>query len=367
MENQDYLPLELLLKIKSAQKDRFPFLHINYFDKYNDLVSILKKDIYPNIPLGLTAKSKPTNGIAGIYTSHDAAHFDDVVRFAGELLQIDTESEETLRKFNKLTNYEIFLLLASIRIHDIGNIDGREDHEKNCFSILRELPLSDTDWSDNAEKKDIANIAQAHGGELPDERGKDVISVLPNQRKGTGKYGGFRPQLLASILRFADEICELSNRAAFYFYKNNSLPKHNEIFHAYAKSIASVNISEKPLGINIEYQIECEAYIKKWGCTPKNGITEKYLLEEIIYRLSKMDLERKYCNIYSREVYAVNDISAAINIIDKQHENIQSISVKLTDKGYPVSEEENLKKNINIEKYLSKDFFDLLSSRMEGQ
>jgi len=149
----DLLPLEKLLERNARDHSLFPRLKVNYFELYKGLVSHLKTSIYKDIDSGLAANSK----IPGFYTAHNAEHFDEVVHHAGMLLGVETGEE-----YINLTAYETYILLVAIRVHDVGNIYGREGHEKKCFTILKNMgPIS---GDDDAEKKIIAKIAQAHGG-----------------------------------------------------------------------------------------------------------------------------------------------------------------------------------------------------------
>lgn len=354
MTTRHYLPLEILLKEKAKEKDKFPDMQIDYFEKYNDLLRGLEQNVYDTINTTLAANSKSKDG-AAIYTAHGKDHFDEVVRFAGDLLGINKPNFKQNENINALKPYEIFLLLAAIRVHDTGNMFGREQHEKKCFHILKNIiPLSTTLWSD-PEKKIIANIAQAHGGKR-NNGDKDVISQLESKRQGTGNDGDFRPQLLASIVRFADEICELRSRASIILLEHDALPRHCQIYHVYAKSIANVKIENDPLCVSIEYQITQNDATKKWGCEKReNDKNEVYLIEEIINRLSKMDQERKYCNIFSRALYSVDSIKAKITITDDQQDIIEEIPVPiLNDISYPESSYTKLKKD--MERYCSEDF-----------
>ena len=198
----EYLPLEKAFFKSASDKSKFPRLTVDYAELYRGLLGHLRANIYKDIDAALAANS----AIPGFYTAHNSEHFDEVVRYAGDLLGVETGDEKV-----GLKPYELYMLLVAIRIHDAGNIHGREEHEKKCFSVLRNCGAASGD--DDSEKKVIANIAQAHGGKT--NRGdKDTIGDLEAVIHSANSW--IRARLIASIVRFADEICEIRSRAANY-------------------------------------------------------------------------------------------------------------------------------------------------------
>ncbi len=107
------LPLEKKLEsFATSMQHKFADQHVNYFRRYTTLLDNLRRHIYPHINAGLSSLSKSP----GLYTDHGERHFDEVVRYAGLIL----EGVEDLEPF------ELYVLLCAIRIHDAGNVDGRE-------------------------------------------------------------------------------------------------------------------------------------------------------------------------------------------------------------------------------------------------
>ena len=197
-QHQSLLPLEdLFHKRAIGRPAELPNLSNNYFAQYQQMVNVLRADFYPNIGTGLAANS----AAPGFYTAHDGQHFDEVVLHAGILVKAETllSAELTNPGPTELNAYELYLLLAAIRIHDVGNMYGRDEHEKKCFQILQQLGAAA--GLDTAEKKIIARIAQAHGGKTS-SGSKDTIGEL-----GISTSSGnvvYRPRLLAGIVRIAD-------------------------------------------------------------------------------------------------------------------------------------------------------------------
>lgn len=316
------LPLEKLLASNCSDKSKFPSITVDYWAQYIGLLNYLKTTIYPSIDVGLAINSKDV----GFYTAHSQEHFDEVIRYAGQLLKVESSDASS-----KLEPYEIYVLLIAIRIHDAGNIYGRDGHERQCFKVLKDcgniIGLEDT------EKRFIASIAEAHGG-VVGNGDKDTISKLPESTPH--KTNRVRSRLIASIVRFADEICENSGRAANHLLVEGKLPSHSEIFHRYAAAIKANSISGQRL--EIQYEISIEDAMRTWEYTKNGSLTNAYLIDVIYDRLEKMDRERRYCNRFSKEVYTIDEIRATIVIVkvtSYSYDSVQTIGVELLDAGYP--------------------------------
>lgn len=323
------LPLEKILQEQAtSQKDSFPRMPGDYYTQYRELVNQLRLHFYPKIDAGLASNSPDHS----FYTAHNAEHFDEVVRYAGELV-LKSNTPESL----KLKPYEIYALLVAIRVHDAGNIYGRQDHEKKCFHVLRSCNAG---GNDNIEKKKIADIAQAHGGKSA-IGSKDTIGAL-DEKNAVGTTS-IRPRLLAALVRFADEICENSGRATDL----SIIPEKSKIYHAYAGSITSNTFDGKWVSLEfvIPHNLAKETlnsyeYKKVIDIDGVESIEEivisVYLLDNILDRLEKMDRERKYCNRFMKDVVYVEGIRAKIEIIDEHFDVIKSlIPIELTEQGYP--------------------------------
>ena len=109
--------------------------------------------------------------------------------------------------------------------------------------------------------------------------------------------------------------------------------------------------------ILVEFQLEVNDVIRKWGkAILKTGdevsLEEDYLIDEILDRLDKMNRERKYCNIYSRGVYAVESIRATIRVVDDELDTLEEIPVpELMDAGYPDEDNGKLRDKDGLRAY----------------
>jgi HD superfamily phosphodiesterase len=329
--SENWSPLEEHLKtLAETRKNSFPNPQDNYWDRYTALLGNLKMSVYPHINAGLACLSKSP----GIYTDHGPAHFDEVVRYAGFLIEAENESE------NNLNPYELYLLLCAIRLHDSGNIDGREEHDKRVYSILKRYGGRIS--QDNAEAQLISSIAQAHGG-YTFAGSKDTIREL--QESTIVGPAPCRPRLVAALVRFADEICEHTSRAAHHHIETGTLPKENRLFQFYAKSIVGAKPDRKNSTFKLNLLIDTAYLVEKYT-TPKNAEgkqEEKYLIDDILDRVDKLNHERVYCNRFLSPQLRIEAIEVEIKITKQQmmpggFEIPQQCDLKrltIRDDGYP--------------------------------
>jgi hypothetical protein len=347
-------PLEKVFeRVASTHRSSFPNTTIDYSLLYKGLVQHLRSNIYKDVDAGLAANTAEH----GLYTAHNSEHFDEVILYAGELLGVKDGSEE----INNISPYELYVLLVAIRVHDAGNIHGREEHEKKCFTVLRNCGAASGE--DDAEKKIIGNIAQAHGGRTS-SGDKDTIGAL-EQSYGISRHP-IRPRLIAAIVRLADEICESRRRASNYLIQHGKIPKHSELFHRYAASITESSITLADRRISLRYTVKLSDAIRAWCFAVSGDKTESFLIDEIFERLEKMDRERKYCNRFSKEIYTIDEIRASIDVVNDDYDVVHQISVPgLFDFGYPESNGNHLK--LKLAKYCGPDFWKSCGKTEEGK
>lgn len=346
-QHKPLLPLEELFHKRALGRPaELPNLNNDYIAQYQQMVNVLRNEYYPNIGTGLAANSTAP----GFYTAHDGQHFDEVVLHAGILVKAEGSlpGPVTIPGPAELNAYELYLLLAAIRIHDVGNMYGRDEHEKKCFPILQRLGAAA--GPNNTEKKIIARIAQAHGGKTSNGL-KDTIGELEiSTRSGIVVY---RPRLLAGIVRIADEICENSRRAANVLLNERKLPPQSEIYHRYAASIVGNSWSPTDRALHLKFEARLCDIERPWGCEERRintntVVTEVYLMDEILSRLEKMDRERRYCNMYTREMFTIDAIKVTMDIVsDEDHDCIESVKIpELSDRGYPEDQETGLREQL---------------------
>lgn len=302
--------------------DEFPFDHKknSYWERYNQLATKLNKDWHPNVAAG----SQAADG--GMLTDHGPDHIQTVIDRARSLL--DDEKND-----NALSGYEIYLLLCAIHFHDLGNIKGRVKHEKIISEMMEQVKGF---LGDSVEKKYIREIAEVHGGKVGTD--KDTISYLSQTVPVNGQ--NVRLQMLAAILRFADELADDRYRASSILQELKMIPDSSVIYHKYAECLNSVMVRPQEKEVSLHFHINIKEFIdtfpkKRAGSDEFDKI---YLLDEIFSRILKAYDECLYCNRFTTPFVDIRRISVEIKCL-KDDEPVGSklpeIKFMLQEKGYP--------------------------------
>lgn len=344
MTNQYLSPLEYLLQSICGDAANFP-TNANYYQRYCQIVDQLKDEVYKRVNEGLAALSEES----GLYTDHSEDHFDKVVLHAGLLLGLDRRADvdsicqKVMSNQWILTPYEIYILLLSIRLHDVGNIYGREHHEQEINKVIQNFSLVFL-HKDKIESTMIASIAGAHGGTTRDGD-KDTIGRLQDSNSSNAHIHGIDCKKIAAITRFADEVCE--NRQRVASSSAMDIPIHNLVFHKYAEAIAVNSVKDRMLHLSFQFHLgdlsaKYQVYEKKGK---KKKLVDVYLPVILLERLRKTELERRYCNRFIPDLAQIRGISVHINIIEDEkdeesfkHEVLDQITFTLKEEGYPSKE-----------------------------
>jgi hypothetical protein len=295
----------------SNSRQEFPSDLKDCIEKFGFIEKTLNDNYHPFVNLGVVV----TKG--GILTDHGPEHIQMVMRRA---LQIIGEEYA-----EKLTGYEIFLLLVAIHFHDLGNIYGREEHEKEIDRVMDKmgtiLPLNIID------KNFVRDIAMAHGGYVEDlKTDRDTIRILKQCEPRDSMP--VRLSLLAAILRFADELADDFTRT---FDDKIDIPPENKLYHAYSSVLEVKEI--KGYTVSLHYRIPYEYTQTKME---KEG-SKIYLYDYIINRLEKCLRELEYCRKYSEGFIRITTLNVVISVISKNNRNkanpIDAFRLRLL--GYP--------------------------------
>ncbi|MBL9185763.1 MAG: hypothetical protein JNN17_26685 [Verrucomicrobiaceae bacterium] len=270
----------------------------------------------------------------GFLTDHGPEHIAMVMRRAKELS--DTSSDD--KPFETpLKPYEVFILLLSCHCHDVGNVYGREGHEARIMDVIMKIPqygeLKPSEW------RLIAQIATVHGGTIDDDKDTIGKAIASGQVDLCGKT--IRPQLLAAILRLADELSDDSSRASNYGFKLGTIPRESEIYHRFAKCLETVRINTKDKCIELGFVLYPDDLNKPFGylkATVKSKVKEKYLIDEIYKRTKKTFCELMYCMKFMRmwpNHYDRVKVDLKAFVSHQSFAPFYALSFTLTDKGYP--------------------------------
>ena len=314
--NNKYLD-EWLKEYKNEYNDFRDFpLNYDYPTQYKNFSNKLEKWIHPFVVQGAMLSGD------GVLSDHGPEHIKTVIKRATQLVV-------NMKEEDRLSPYEVYILLMAIQIHDVGNIIKRRGHEEANVEIINKL-IDPLIQYDKIEWVAIFDIASAHGGEV-----KDKISKLPEN----DPIHNFpiRYQLLAAILKFADELAEDFSRAARYLSQHIQFPEFSKLYHEYAASLHSVLVKTDSRIVSMHFNLSEESLHKtfKKQISLSNGdkeIQEQHLINEIFLRTLKTHYERLYCMRFLRPFINIDRVRVSIKV------TCNDITKKFPEQGYDLIE-----------------------------
>ena len=301
--------------LKTVPDEYFPhYKKIDLYTQYKKLKDYLLENVHKEVTIGANLKDPDM-----LLNDHGPDHIETVISRASYLVD-DCSCN--------LTPYEVYFLLCCIELHDVGNIFGRYNHEQNADSIMTEA--RGICGKDTVEAITIKKIAESHGGKLANGN-KDKITYLEETTETF--YGTIRPRLIASILRFADELADDKTRSYKKLLIQGKLPKKSEVFHAYAMCLESVKIDHKESSIKLNFQIPDNFLKKTFGKLDE----EIFLIDEIYERLLKMHIENTYCMRFTKNQFNIEKIRADINFYNAKElkYTFPRMTFNIEENGYP--------------------------------
>jgi hypothetical protein len=257
---------------------------------------------------------------------HGIGHVNKVIDKIDEILSF-------FKDIDKLTSFETFILLCAVQLHDIGNIFGRDEHEKNAHQIFMDVgkPIIQESFL----KRLISKIVQVHGGRINGD--KDTIAKSKLQTKTILLGQEVRECLIAALLRFGDELADDSSRADIQGLESNSIPDESKIYHEYSKSLHTVKIDRNDINntlyLQLGYFLDFNTMINKYLKYGKKIC----LIDEIFYRTRKVEQERRYCMRFFSQYLHLHEIKVRIEIAAKYDiMDSEIIEYTLKETGYPL-------------------------------
>ncbi len=228
-----------------------------------------RKKVYP---LAEEIKAKEPN-----LSNHGPGHIDNVL-----------ENLDSLLGDAEISAANLYILCLSMLFHDLGNLHGRERHNKKIDEIYASVKGNN---AYKPEQKAVYLIVGAHTGNAGDGS-KDSLKDVPDHLPLFSKE--IFPQKNAAILRFADELAEGPQRTSLYLQEQGIYAENSEIYHHYA-NIVSIEINRKLERISAHYHIPL---IFNDSIKIKTGEEFVEFRDFIFSRFNKLDQERKYCKHY---------------------------------------------------------------------
>ena len=303
-----WIECKLEMCLKEKLKDAFPNNQAKIDSIYSDYISIRSKaiEISRNIQ-----KEEPT------LTDHSPIHIANVMDNAYRLVE---------ENINSLNYAELYFLCVIIMLHDVGNIEGRSNHQNKVTEIYNEIRAKKACY--NTERKHVLNAISAHSGEIK-QGDKDTLRYLSESVNLLDN--NLRLRDLASILRFADELAEGPQRTCDYLIKHGKyvIEKDGEedgsalIYQVYA-NIVEVFIDKDRISISYDIDVKLKEI-------QDTGIDN--LLMFVYKRIIKLDEERRYCKYYTHLLDSFKHTYIVFNInCDGTPIDIGIPDIKLEDK-----------------------------------
>jgi len=283
----------------------------DYIARFQAIESFLNENIHSTV----TPMASLHDG--NYLTGHGIPHIRTVMTRVSDLLDSST---------NSLSCYELYLLLAAIHVHDVGNLQGRKDHQSKAADVVNKYDV--LFGTDDVEKRLIFRIADAHTGRRGKD--KDKISKLLETDHVLGKT--VHPRFLAALLRFADELADDRSRTSKTELDSGIIPKDSEIYHRYAYALHSVVVSGNTVRMSFDMTSEDagKTFLRADG-------QEVFLLDEIYDRMIKMHCERIYCMRFLRPTVSIDRIDVSITVYGPRYidDPLATINFRMEEAGYP--------------------------------
>lgn len=226
------------------------------------------------------------------YTDHGERHIKSVIETASRLM---TKQQEGKRKeYSELSSLEIFLTLAAILWHDVGNVVRRSGHAEQIPELAEQIK---TVFPSVAIRRVVEEIARAHSG-------KDGLKIPRTDEACSLSHNTIQvyPRSLAAIVRFADEVSENQTRISVPLLPK--VPNKSKIYWEYANCITASLPDLARERVVVAFDIPSDKVPLRFLCEefPDRAANDGTisLIEYIVCRLEKMNNERVYCLPYMR-------------------------------------------------------------------
>lgn len=280
--------------MKLSDFRNLPYEH-DFPTYYKSTSNELNKWVHPHVNSGAMLNDN------GYLTDHGPDHIKMLIKRISSFVSVDPTQPEYLNPF------EVLVLLLAAHVHDVGNIFGRIGHHLNAQVVINQIGAG-LAGQYRVIWEYVYQIASSHKG-----------SVIQNLNLEENFLScSLRPQLLAAILKFADELSEDASRADRYSAFTGLIAAGKpeaEIYHQYALSLISLDPDLKSRVIKYSFQLDEDLALKTF---PKrideHTVEDVYLVDEIYLRTLKAHYERLYCMRFMRPYMNFDLIKVSIRI-----------------------------------------------------
>lgn len=242
-------------------------------------------------------------------TDHSSDHIYNVLNNVYYLIKNNIE------EFNYI---ELYFLCIIVFLHDVGNIEGRDGHNKKLANIYNKIRRNDSNF--NQERNLVLQAVAAHCG-VSQCGSRDTLSKLSEDRNLFNKK--LRLRQLAAILRFADELAEGPQRTCDYMLEQGIIKNQYSLLHHVYSQVTTIFIDVNRIAVTYNIDVANENVYK---------VGLKSLLEFIIQRIIKLDEERRYCKYYTDLLCSYKQTHVTFNITKNGYPIIDLPELRLMDK-----------------------------------
>jgi hypothetical protein len=191
------------------------------------------------------------------------------------------------------------------------------------------------------EQKLVASIAQAHGGKTR-VGDKDTIPNAISDPVALIENFKVHGRRLAALVRLADELSENHRRAdpdavrkESCLHPENAKPPQSVIHNMYCQLI-NTHVDYRGGSLTIEYQLENQFLNVKYPISVMEEQLDIFMVDYIVQRVEKIEMERRYCNRFVRDFVAYVRCRVTLKIYDEYDDAMPPLGLDLEDVGYPV-------------------------------
>jgi hypothetical protein len=282
-----------------------------YFLSYYLQKTSLINHYFPHIPEELKG-----------FSDHGYKHVKNILQLQQKILisnvpflenLIYKDEDDEIPENSALNFYELYLLLSATLWHDVGNLIERFHHNEHIPAVENDIHPY---FIDKDIKAYVLQIAKAHTG----ADGVRIQIPLPISCYCNEQISC---QFIGALLRFTDELDEGQNRLDMSYYERlgGKIEKHQKIFWEVCNCIKRINPNPKSFNIEIDANIEKKDIWTKYPKLLNEGKSneceiEVCVIDELIYRVNKMNIERMNYMGYVQKLLEFKNISLNLNIID---------------------------------------------------
>jgi len=273
----------------------------NYFTRFSALKQHLLNNVYPQVMSGFPGGN-----------DHGPAHIVRVLEYLGQLIGEDMLSV--------LDPYELFIAMMAILWHDVGILQGRDQHARTSESLLN---VDSNDYLFNDEDRELTRIAVAsHSSSIDIE---EKCSGFLEEQTVRGRK--IRIRMVSALVRLADEMDEDVRRAEPSVAKLFERSKESDFHWKFNQRISGIqpHPNRKEISVHIGFKPED---LEETRQDAKTGKPIRFI-EFFFEKIAKLNRERISCNKYLPEGLKYSSIQLAIKPFpgDPTWKNVKQIIV----------------------------------------